>query len=773
MKQQILDYLSRSNYRPIKPKELAKKIGIKKKNMPQFKAALAELADAGKVKRGKSGQVRIATAPGLIEGIIKKTASGAGYLIPHEQPGKKPITDVYIAPADLADAHTGDEVLVQLLKRRRSGGQRCGRVDEILERATHRFVGTYFERAGQGLVQVDGTAISDPVAVGDPGAKGAQPQDKVVVEMLRFPSHLQPGEAVLTEVLGPQGKPGVDTLTIIHEFGLPDEFPDDVLDDARQRADQFDESDLSNRHDLTNQTIVTIDPVDARDFDDAISLTKNEAGNWRLGVHIADVSHFVPEGSLLDLEARKRGTSVYLPGRVLPMLPEIISNGLASLQQGRVRFSKSVFIEFTPDGVPLHTEFAASAIKVTRRFAYEEVLDILQGKPPKKRLTKNVQQLLSDMQTLAMLLRKRRFAAGALELTLPEVKLDLGKKGEVTGAHTVPHDESHQIIEEFMLAANIAVATHFDDRAIPVMRRVHGEPSSAKLSAFRNFVKALGFQLERPQSRHALQELLDKVEGKPASQAINYALLRSMKQAEYTGRDLGHYALAVENYCHFTSPIRRYPDLVVHRMIESFLGSSKKVSYKNEYELTKLGKLCSGAERRAATAERELTKIKLLNFMAERIGTEFDANITGVERFGLFCQGREIPVDGFIHVSWLGENDVFYFDDAAISLIGRRTGKQYRLGDKIRVKVAHVDLNRRELDLHLAPRSTTGKSKPRTTKGRKTSGRKTDSRGAKTGGRKKTGKSAPTRSKKKNSAGSSQTNRGNPRRKRKKSRRRS
>lgn len=739
LERKIFDFVTRPGYKGIKAKSLAKKLGFTKKQRPEFLTALESLIASGRIREGRSGRLRARVSPDTMAGIVRRTSGGAGYFLPHSPPREETwtgpgqlIAEIYIAGHDMQDAQTGDEVLVRLLKERRRGGQRCGRIEEIVERATTTFVGTYLERDGEGYVQVDGRAFPEPVLVDDPGAKRAQPDDKVVIEMIRFPSRFQTGEAVLTRVLGTRGEPGIDELSIIHEFALSDEFPSEVLEEARAQADRFDETNVDGRLDLTSETIVTIDPVDAHDFDDAISLTRIEHGHWRLGVHIADVSHFVPPGSALDGEARKRGTSVYLPGRALPMLPEVVSNGLASLQQKRTRYAKSVFIEFAPDGVPVHTEFANSAVKVTRRLAFKDVMPIVREPDRfRKRVTTKVCDLLARMYEFAMILRKRRRVAGSLDLNIPEVKVDLDKSGRVTGAHRVEHDESHQIVEEFMLAANIAVATELHDRGISFLRRVHDDPSLPKLRAFAEFVKTLDFALKQCQSRTALQSLLNSAKGKPTEYAVNYALLRSMKPAEYSAEELGHYALAVANYCHFTSPIRRYPDLTIHRLLGEILDGTVSAPGPHETEWAKLGKHCSLTERRAAAAERELKKLKLLTYMQSRIGQEMDAVITGVERFGFFCQGIEIPAEGLIHISWLSAEDHFDYDPTLMALVGRRSGRQFRLGDQVRVVVAHVDVDRRELDFRVAakqPRKPSKKGTKRPAPKRSTQGNRKGSK---------------------------------------------
>lgn len=696
-------------------KTICKKLGVAKSAMPKFRVAIEALMSTGKVREGKKGRLQMKTAAGFVTGVVKKIASGAGFVMTTEKKEEGVKLDVYVSARDLKDAQTGDEVLVRLISRTRGGGQRCGQVDKVLERASNVFVGTYLEAQGTGFVRVDGSAFNSDIHVGDPGAKGAKPDDKVVIEMLRFPSANRVGEAVLTEVLGHRGDPGVDTMTVVHSLGLPHEFGEDVLEDARLQASRFDDTDFGDRLDLTAETIVTIDPATARDFDDAISLRKDKRGHWQLGVHIADVAHFVPPGSVLDQSAIDRGTSTYLPRHVIPMLPEVISNGLASLQEGNVRYTKSAFIEFDPEGNPVGAEVANTVIKVSKRFAYEEVMPIIEDPQSYKgKLAPKIVQLLHKMYKLSMMLRKKRFAKGALQMGIPEVEIDFDENGNVTGAHERHHDQSHEIIEEFMLAANIAVAQILTAKDIPFLRRAHGTPDQLRLKSFQDFCGGLGYDLQKYQSRHEIQRLINGVEGKPEERAINFALLRTMKQAEYTPDDFGHYALNEDHYCHFTSPIRRYPDLTIHRIIGD-IAAGKKPKIPSMSELVQLGQNCSASERRAEKAERELKRIKLLRYLEDKVGEEMEAFITGVENFGMFCQGIKVPAEGLVHISSL-QDDFYTFHQPSRMLIGDKSKVEYRLGDTVTVRIANVDVDRRQLDLRIV-----GTGKPPKNKNKKRS----------------------------------------------------
>lgn len=576
--EQILAAVSRRNYQPLKPKALARKLGVPAPQYPQFRNALRDLLKQGRLELGRNHAVRAAPPHGTVTGTYRRTGTGVGYVRPHYVEGQSG-AEVRIAEGAALDAATGDTVLVKVLRRpNRPDMHASGEVIRVLERATRQFVGTYFERGDEGLVRVDGTVFAHSVYVGDPGAKGVRPNDKVVFEMLRFPTPDDRGEGVITEVLGPHGQPGVDTLSVIRAFNLPDVFPPDVIEEARAAAAAFDETDLDGRDDFTGDLVITIDPVDARDFDDAVSVTRDPAtGHWQLCVHIADVGHFAPPGGPLDREARGRATSVYLPQRVLPMFPEVISNHLASLQQGRLRYVKSVLIGFTPEGQKTAVRFANGAIRNRKRFSYGQVLAVLQApSPPAPEVCDpEIYELLLRMRELAMILRQRRVKRGALELVMPEVELEYDDLGRVTGGHFQVHDVSHQIIEELMLAANEAVAEHLTDLDIAFLRRVHPDPDPKKLEAFAEFARSLGYKMGSHLDRFALQRILERSADRPDVHAIHYALLRSLKQAVYAPGDEGHYALASSNYCHFTSPIRRYPDLTVHRLLDQWLRAGR------------------------------------------------------------------------------------------------------------------------------------------------------------------------------------------------------
>jgi ribonuclease R len=711
----ILHAVSAKSYSPIKPKALFKRLNLGEAHYTEFRKTVRELMRSGRLAMGRNNTLRLVDTRGTLTGVFRRAQAGHGFVRPHVVNGVgRP--EVFIREDRTLDAATGDEVLVRITREATSVKDAAGEIVRVLQRATRTFVGTYLERDREALVRVDGTVFAHSISVGDPGAKGARPNDKVVVEMLRFPSPDERGEGVITEVLGPHGKPGVDLLSVIRAFALPEEFPSEALAEARQVASRFDEANLDGREDFTADSVVTIDPPDAKDFDDAVSVAIDpKTKHWILTVHIADVGAFVKAGGALDAEARRRATSVYLPQRVLPMFPEVISNGLASLQEGKLRYVKSVRIEFTPHLQKGDIRFLNGAIRNRKRFTYDEVQAILDqvAKPdpqggdaassPAVGVRPDILNMLRRMRDLALLLRKKRMKRGSLELVMPEAVLDYDKHGRVVGAHFAEDSLSHQIVEEFMLAANEAVAEHLTRLDVPFLRRVHPAPNEEKLDAFAQFADLLGYPIRRPQDRFELQRVLHETADKPERAAVHFALLRSLKQAAYSPIQDQHYALALQHYCHFTSPIRRYPDLQVHRLLDRWIKHGKTSA--DVEELTALGEHCSKMERRAETAERELVKLKILLYLESRIGEELDAVITGVADYGFFAQAERFPAEGLIHISSLVD-DYYWFDEAGHTLEGKRTRRRFRLGDRVRIEVARVDVQRRMLDFRLADLDT-------------------------------------------------------------------
>lgn len=754
IKKRIVELVLADNYQPLKPRAIAKKLKlleeekqvrrsikqlVREKKIafaanhmvikPKSKTGAAKSGTA-KTQKTKKPAAKVITAKAKAEprkslkpaaekpkktktneviGTFRKASGGFGFVTPEDSTATDRSEDIFIPKTKTLDAAHLDTVLVRVSRGRSSKGRDkrkkvehnriSGRIIRVLQRKTHQFVGTYRVSGDDGYVVVDGGTFDSSIMVGDASAKNCRVGDKVVVEMVHFPTANSLGEGVIVEVLGDRGTPGVDTLMVIREFGLPEDFPEAVLDDARKQAELFDEAIPEGRTDFTNTTVCTIDPKTARDFDDAIALERIENGHWKLSVHIADVSHFVPYRSDLDNEAFARGTSVYLPDRVIPMLPEIISNNLASLQPDRVRYTMTAVIEFNAEGVPIATDLHRGAIKSAHRFNYQEIDDYLENdKPWKKKLTPEVFELVRNMHTLAMTLRKRRMDNGSINLVLPEVVIDLDDDGRVSGAHTAENTESHQVIEEFMLAANEAVARYLVDEKLYLLRRIHEAPSAAKLTELTQFVKQLGVDCGSLQDRFELKRVVEDTEHLPQSYAIHFAILRSMQKAIYSPKEAGHFALASEAYCHFTSPIRRYPDLVIHRMVGDLIDGKRPPADFDRLSAT--GKHCSDLEKRAADAERELKKLKLLSFMEKRVGEKLTAIVTGVEAFGIFAQGVEIPAEGLVPVSKLPA-DKYQFDRASKTLNGFRSKNQFRLGDRVEVQVDLVDLDKRIMEFKL------------------------------------------------------------------------
>jgi ribonuclease R len=628
----------------------------------------------------------------VAEGIFRSTQSGYGFFRPDGVSQRE--EDLFVPPSATGGAIDRDRVRVRISRGRQ--GKWEARVLEVIQRHRRQFSGTYLVQEGKALVWLDGVPLAQPVKLGDVRGIPLAADDKVIVEVVRFPEGEHPGEAVLLEVLGSARNPMVDARAIEFQFGLPGEFPPEVIDQSREISDRFREDVIpEDRRDLTHLPTLTIDPIDARDFDDAISLSVNEVGHWELWVHIADVSAFVEEGTALDDEARERATSIYLPDRVIPMIPEVISNHVASLQPDRNRWAISVLMEWTPDGVLVHWEVHRSVIRNQLRLHYEQVDQFLKAPDSfRGKIADGMHEMLSQMDRLAMLLRKRRLEGGAIELSLPEVKIDLDRGGKVKGAHLEIQTESHQIIEEFMLATNETIAAWMDRDQVPFVRRVHGAPKPIALRKMTEFVRDLGVECGSLADRFELQRVLQSVRGMGIEYAVHYSTLKSLAKAVYQVEPDRHYALNKEHYCHFTSPIRRYPDLTVHRLVMERLA--KRTARGDRMQLEALADHCSQREQRAEAAERELVKVKLLHYMSRRVGESFEGLVTGVKADGLWIRGIEIPAEGFLPVQRLPQ-DRYRWERHGMRLEGYRSGNCFQLGDPLRVQVHQVDLIRRQL----------------------------------------------------------------------------
>lgn len=725
---QIADYLTRNPTAPLRPRRLARLMGIDELEYPRFREAFAELRRAGRIGR------RAAKGAATVIGRFHGTQRGFGFVRPQ---GPEVRDDVYIPAGGTGGAISGDLVVVELTRARRGGRggaggapRLTGEVVEILERALEQVVGTLELVDGDWFLEPDGGQLVVPVAVDalPPGTAAVAPGTKALVEIVDYPQG--PGmlpAGVVRELIGPAGSLEVETRSVILARELPHVFSEAVLEQARRAAAQDPMGPGGEeRTDLTDLAILTIDPEEARDYDDAVSLERRADGVLELGVHIADVSHFVVEGSALDLEARERGTSVYFPRQVVPMLPPELSQGACALAPGVPRLALSVFIGYDDDGEVLDRRVERSVIASRSRLTYEQAQRICDGDPAEVeggRVPAGIADLLRALEWLARRIRERRRRAGMLSLDLPEVRLVLDEGGRVIDARPEPDLFTHTLIEMFMVEANEAVAELLAARGVPVMRRVHPPPKDEDFDLLRRFARVAGhgFPEDRP-GRKELQRLIEAVEGRPEGLVINLALLRSLQRAHYSVREEGHFALASEAYSHFTSPIRRYPDLVVHRMVSRYLLGVEDPEVEDAEALEALARHCSETERRAEAAEQELRQVLVLQHLATRLGTTFEGVITGVASFGLFVQSPRFLVEGLLSQARLGDGPWEISPDRGVAR-DQGTGTTYRLGDLVEVAIARVDVAQRHLDLELVSSSGRGRRGSRaSTSGRRARG---------------------------------------------------
>ncbi len=705
---QIMALLGRRDYQPLEKTEIARALGLKSDQRVALRKELRELERAGDIARIRKNRYILPPEADLVTGILQVHQAGYGFLVT-EKPGD---ADLFIAAENTGTALNGDRVVARISREtpKRGKDQRPlkeGRVIRILERAHDTIVGTLQHSRNFYYVVPDDPRLVHNVYVRpdkDRRSQTAAPVprigDKVVVRLDSWESrHVNP-EGQIIEVLGRASAPGVDLLSIVRSYHLPTEFPKTVTDEANRIAPTIDDGLLRNREDLREKFIITIDPDDARDFDDAIDVEPTGEHGWRLGVHIADVAAYVKPDSTMDREARRRGNSVYLPDRVIPMLPERLSNGVCSLKPGVDRLTHSVFIEYDRNGRIKGTRFARSVIRSARRLTYKEAYAILKS-PAHDQLSER----LHGAWKLAVLLRRKRFQHGSLDLDFPEIKVRVDENGRPVRLERIENDESHQLIEEFMLAANEAVASELKKRTIPTIYRVHENPDPEKLAEYRELILSHNYRAGDLTHRVELQRFLASIKGKPEEQALKIGLLKSLKRARYLTQPLGHYGLAKSNYLHFTSPIRRYADLIVHRALGE--RNQRRQARADMGQLAAVAEHISTTERTAAEAEIEAVRMKKLEFfeqqLAQRDPQVFRASIVDIRNYGLVIELPDVLLSGLVHISALTD-DFYVFDGAQRRLIGRRTRKRFAVGDEVRVFVARVDRFKRQIDFALADR---------------------------------------------------------------------
>jgi ribonuclease R len=688
MENQILKLLGSDDYAPANVPELLHQLGWPRNRQQELQRELRRLELAGRIARIKSNRYILPQEADLIPGRIRMNRAGKGFL----QPDDTAIKEIAIPENATLTALHEDHVLV---RRDRPESKNTGTVIRVLKRHRTKIVGTLQKGSRFLYVVPDDPRIPHDVYVSEPRDVGrpAHIGDKVVVDLREWESRNANPEGEIIEVLGAPDEEGVDMLSVLRQYDLPLHFPKNVLAEARAIGSEVTPHELHGREDCRSHQVVTIDPDDAKDFDDAICLQRDSAEQWKLWVHIADVSHYVKPGTALDVEAGKRGNSSYLVDRVIPMLPEALSNELCSLKPDVDRLTKCVEFLISRDGRVLATKFYSAVIHSQRRFAYREVLEVLQRKP-----VTDIERMLHDANELAQRIRRLRFKAGSLELDFPESKIRLDEQGHITRIDRVENDISHQLIEEFMLLANEAVATRLMDLNLQAIYRVHEEPDERRLREYREDVLSHHVPCGNLSRPFEVQKLLQKLGTLPIGQALKIGFLKSLMRARYDINPLGHYGLAKKKYTHFTSPIRRYADLVVHRALfqkDQRAGKSLKETAEH----------ISGTERNSADAERDSKDVKLFAFLNAQLASgkpqRYPALVTDLRNFGFFVDVPGLAMSGLVPLSTM-EDDFYIYDEQRNHLIGRRTRRMIRLGDKLEVQVAKVDTSKKQVDFRLA-----------------------------------------------------------------------
>ncbi|WNS47035.1 ribonuclease R [Paenibacillus sp. MMS20-IR301] len=702
----LLDFMRETAYKPLTYDELVSHFAIEDREaFVAFERLLIDLEKDGRIILTRNNRYGVPERMDLLRGRLQAHAKGFAFLIPDDRDHP----DVYIHANDLKGAMNGDIVLIRITSRSQSGGRMEGEVERILIRGVSQTVGVFQSLETYGFVLPDDKRINRDIFIPKQSFKGAVDGEKVVVRIVSYPEGRAAAEGEIIEILGHKDDPGVDILSVIRKHQLPEAFPAEVMKEAEQAPDSITDEEIiqQGRRDLRGLNIVTIDGADAKDLDDAVNVERLENGHYKLGVHIADVGYYVREGSELDKEAYDRGCSVYLVDRVIPMLPHRLSNGICSLNPKVDRLTMSCEMEFDEHMKVVKHDVFTSVIRTKERMTYSDVRKIVEDEDPE--LLERYAPLIGDfrlMKELAMKLRGARMRRGAVDFDFEESKIIVDEAGKAIDIVKRERSVAEQIIEEFMLAANETVAEHFHWLKVPFLYRIHEDPDPEKLQNFMAFASNFGYHVKgRGNSVHprALQDLLEQIQGTKEQTVISTMMLRSMKQAKYDAESTGHFGLAAEFYSHFTSPIRRYPDLVIHRVMREVLENGGALTEKrHEYlagRMPDIAQQSSERERVAVEAERDTEQLKKAEYMQDKVGEEFDAMVSSVTSFGMFIE-LDNTVEGLIRLSALTD-DYYHFDEAHMALIGGRTSKVFRIGDEVKIRVAKVNMDDHTIDFEL------------------------------------------------------------------------